>query len=143
MINADVAVLEISHELDKRLIELTKLNKKWFDKLGDYLKNECTTANCIAAMQVNNFDEKGKCRHLAIFRREADYSILIVLTVGEENCDDNTRIRALLKDVPRGMTWEAIRDKPALSQCWRNLRTEIENFMVSIALFLVKTMIDD
>ena len=37
---ADVAVLEISREIDKRLIELTKLNKKWFDKLGEYLKNE-------------------------------------------------------------------------------------------------------
>ena len=33
-------MLEISREIDKRLIELTKLNKKWFDKLGEYLKNE-------------------------------------------------------------------------------------------------------
>ena len=158
MKNADVAVLEID-KIDNRLVELTKLDKKWFDKLGDYLKNELTGEDHL--MQVNNFDEKSKCRHLAIFRREADYSILIVLTVGEEQGDQsgklghlgNTKIRALIKDIPRrtadgaDMTWEHIYQPHSSDRKFekhsRNLRIEIENFMVSIALFLVKTMIDD
>jgi len=50
---ADVSVLEISHELDTRLIELTKLNTKWFEKLGEYLKEEKMHHK---TMQVNNFD---------------------------------------------------------------------------------------
>ena len=43
-------------------------------------KYESDNLNLI---KVNIFHEKGKCRHLAIFRREADYSVLMVLTVGE------------------------------------------------------------
>ena len=59
--------------------------------------------------------------------------------------EEQTRIRALLKDVPRGMTWKEIRDskKAKIKNTWENLRVEIENFMVSISLFLLKTMIDD
>jgi hypothetical protein len=94
------------------------------------------------SLKVKTHIENDQCRHMAIFRREADYTIMIVLTVGEGEGNESTRIRALLKDVPRGTTWQAIRDNPKLSKCWNNLRIDIENFMVSISLFLVKTMIE-
>ena len=86
-------------------------------------------------------DTIGKCRHLAVFNQSGDYSILILLTVSDN--DEETRIRALLKDIPRGTQWEEISKAGKYRNSWMNLRTEIENFMVAITLFLVKTMLDD
>ena len=40
LINADVCIVEISHEVDHRLQEFTKLEKKWFKGLVDYLKED-------------------------------------------------------------------------------------------------------
>ena len=36
--NADVCLIEISHEVDTRLLEFTKLKREWFQQLGKYLK---------------------------------------------------------------------------------------------------------
>ena len=67
--------------------------------------------------------------------------MLILLTVSDD--DEETRIRALLKDIPRGTQSEEISKAGKYRNSWMNLRTEIENFMVAITLFLVKTMLDD
>lgn len=135
--NADVAVIEISHEADERLKSLTRLGRQWLNKLGDFIKNECSEDR----IQVQQFEEKGKCRHLAIFNQSGDYSILILLTVSEN--DEETRIRALLREVPRGTSCLELQQTVKYRNCWINLRTEIENFMVAITLYLIKTMLDD
>jgi hypothetical protein len=48
-----------------------------------------------------------------------------------------------LKDIPRGTKWEEVSRAGKHRNSWVRLRTEIENFMVAITLFLVKTMLDD
>jgi len=135
--NADVAVLEISHELDERLKVLNRLGNEWLKKLGTFISEECSKDR----IQISAYEDKGKCRHLAVFNQSGDYKILILLTVSDN--DEETRIRALLKDIPRGTKWEEVSRAGKHRNSWVRLRTEIENFMVAITLFLVKTMLDD
>ncbi|CBY36503.1 unnamed protein product [Oikopleura dioica] len=135
--NADVAVLEISHELDERLKVLNRLGNEWLKKLGTFISEECSKDR----IQISAYEDKGKCRHLAVFNQSGDYKILILLTVSDN--DEETRIRALLKDIPRGTKWEEVSRAGKHRNSWVCLRTEIENFMVAITLFLVKTMLDD
>ena len=40
--NADVAVMEISHELDERLKTLSRLGNEWLKKLGTFIREECS-----------------------------------------------------------------------------------------------------
>ena len=82
------------------------------------------------------------CNHLAIFRCESDYSVLLVLTVGDQEGDE-TRLRAFLKDATRNVTWEQISNEPKYSKVKNHLRTEVENLVQCISLFLFKTMISD
>ena len=82
------------------------------------------------------------CNHLAIFRCESDYSVLLVLTVGDQEGDE-TRLRAFLKDATRNVTWAEISENPKYSKVKNHLRTEVENLVQCISLFLFKTMISD
>jgi len=49
---ADVCIVEISHEVDHRLLEFTKLQKQWFKKLESYLDEESKKENLQATIQV-------------------------------------------------------------------------------------------
>jgi len=51
---ADVCIVEISHEVDHRLLEFTKLQKQWFKKLESYLDEESKKENLQATIQVWN-----------------------------------------------------------------------------------------
>ena len=51
---ADVCIVEISHEVDHRLLEFTKLQKQWFKKLESYLDEESKKENLQATIQVRN-----------------------------------------------------------------------------------------
>ena len=57
---ADVCIVEISHEVDHRLLEFTKLQKQWFKKLESYLDEESKKENLQATIQVltQNFGPK-------------------------------------------------------------------------------------
>ena len=92
--------------------------------------------DCNTIFKVNEFiDEAKNMYHLAIFRCESDYSVLLVLTVDDDGT--NTRIKALLKDEPRSVKWAELR-----KEVKDHLRTEVENLIQSISLFLFRTMID-
>ena len=49
---ADVCIVEISHVVDHRLLEFTKLQKQWFKKLESYLDEESKKENLQATIQV-------------------------------------------------------------------------------------------
>ena len=93
-----------------------------------------------ANIEVTEYrDPEAHCNHLAIFRRQStDYTVMIVLTIGEREGDE-TRILALLKDVEKGITWDEI-EHPKIK---KHVRDAVENLIQSISLFLFKTMIAD
>ena len=61
--------------------------------------------------------------------------MLLVLTVDDDGT--KTRLRALLKDEPRSVQMAELR-----KEVKEHLRTEVENLIQSISLFLFRTMID-
>ena len=60
---ADVCIIEISHEVDHRLLEFTKLQKQWFKKLESYLDEESKKENLQATIQVNNLTQTSPQYH--------------------------------------------------------------------------------
>ena len=50
--NADVCLIEISHEVDTRLLEFTKLKREWFQQLGKYLTEISSKAETQSKSQI-------------------------------------------------------------------------------------------
>ena len=65
--NADVCLIEISHEVDTRLLEFTKLKREWFQQLGKYLIDfsKLAETQSKSQIQVRYFEIRSKfCQNL-------------------------------------------------------------------------------
>ena len=87
---ADVCIIEISHEVDHRLLEFTKLQKQWFKKLESYLDEESKKENLQATIQVNNLTQTSPQYHPKLI--QAPLEPLATLTRTDPNPNLNQKL---------------------------------------------------